>query len=208
MHLSHTNNIPPCFSGSPTTNTYDYATQYYLHKMPRACVYLRIFFPMSGTVTGGHGDWLSAGSLSLRSDGLDSPRSMRLSSSAIPTPCVDTVWPSSTSGPSSSSSSPGSTSAPFPAPRRIRLAWNVRLAVAFENKGNRYRSSIAWNHFESSLRSAGPPTAGEEPSGPAPLPPGTLDVGASGSTSPPSDSSESLDAAENTDPVRNGENGR
>jgi len=184
-----------------------YATLHYLHKMPRACVYLRIFFPKSGIVTGGHGDWLSAGSLSLRSDGLDSPRSIRLSSSPIPTLCVDTVWPSSTSGPSSSSSSPGSTSAPFPAPRRIRLAWNVRLAVAFENKGNRYRSSIAWNHFESSLRSAGPSTAGEGP-WLAPLPPGAPDVGASGSTSPPSDSSESLDAAENTDPVRKGENGR
>src|SRR6266850_2724981 len=148
-----------------------------------------------------HGDWLSAGSLSLRSDGLDNPRSIRLSSNPGPTtPCEDAVRPRSTSDPSSSSSSPGS--APCPALRRIRLAEKVRLAVAFENNGSRYRSSIAWNHFESSLRSAGP-TVAEGPPGPG----APADIEASGSTSPLSEASESLDAAENMDPLRNGEDG-
>ncbi len=67
-------------------------------------------------------------------------------------------------------------------------------------------SSIAWNHFESSLHSAGLPTVGEEPSRPVALPLGAPDVQASRSTSPPSDTPESLDAAENTDPMHNGEN--
>jgi len=67
---------------------------------------------------------------------------------------------------------------------RARLAWNVRLAVAFENKGRRYLSSNAWNHLLSS-------PVGLSADGPA-----SADAVAIGSTSP-SDSRDSDDPAEN-----------
>jgi hypothetical protein len=109
-----------------------YAVLLYLHK---TCAVTTVVCPSAAPVfylpitvryrnsRSCHGDWFNAGSLSLRSDGLDNPRSTRLSPSPGPTtPCDDAVRPRSTSGRSSSSSSPGSTSVPFPALRRIRLA--------------------------------------------------------------------------------------
>jgi len=113
--------------------------------------------------------------------------------------------PSSTSCPKSTSSSlstgvpkllpfalPALEAPPGPdADRLALLAWNVRLAVAFENKGSRYRSSNVWNHFPSS------PIATPSLLGLGGWPVGSCAVGAIGSTSP-SESYESDDAAEKT----------
>ena len=94
--------------------------------------------------------------LEFLSIGLANPLSILLS-----LPRLGTEAPNSTSCPSSSSSL--GTGEPLMLPAalplippgpdmllRNLLAWNVRLAVAFENKGNRYLSSSAWNHFPSS----------------------------------------------------------
>ncbi|KAJ7819579.1 hypothetical protein B0H14DRAFT_3473048 [Mycena olivaceomarginata] len=113
--------------------------------------------------------------------------------------------PSSSSPPATSASLPAGVPAtlgpalPFAPPpltlrscvdrRCARRAWNVRLAVAFEKTGRRYRSSSAWNHFPSS------PTAAPVPSPAAPL----FCARGGGSTSP--SESYSDDAEENACPI-------
>ena len=167
--------------------------------------------------------------LPFRNTGVPNPRSNRLCSSGecvlgnscarapTPTPTPPPIAPAalkSIAGPSGSSSlSCGVPSAlrltaltEPDAFRRALRAWNVRLAVAFENSGSKYRSSSAWNHFPSSLALLSSPWPVPLAScccccGPACPPPPPAGAAATvlaiGSTST-SESYDSDDAAENT----------